>query len=366
MERGNNYNYEDGVPRDMPGELVDDAVIVRDEKEASQVYNKGFYGYPLSGGALELDVLEACYLLETCRLEILRDRKPLTFSDMIKLSASSCDGFEIHYIVYRDLRQRGYVVKPDSGEFDFRVFPRGGTPTTSQTKYWVLAVAERSLFDMTGFLEEMVKSERTRKELLLAIVDEEGDITYYKASRSGPGGHPADDVIPATEATLFEDRVLVLDENQAEGLYRHGFYGKKLGKALQLSLIETAYLMVEGKITVRGPGSNRKVNLGGLVRKAMKIQPDFELRLKAYGDMRKRGLIVKTGFKYGAHFRVYEADPEKHHAKYLVHAVPEDYKAMWPEISRAVRLAHGVKKDILFGRVSGKDVQYLRFRRVRP
>lgn len=350
----------------MPGELVEDVVIVRDEKEASQVYNKGFYGYPLSGGALELDVLEACYLLETGRMQVLRNQRSLAFSDMIKLSATSCDGFEILYIVYRDLRQRGYVVKPDSGEFDFRVFPRGGTPTTSQTKYWVLAVAERSLFDMTGFLEEMARSERTRKELLLAIVDEEGDITYYKASRSGPTGHTVGDVASPIEAVLFEDRVLVLEEDRAERLYRNGFYGKKLGKVLQLSLIETAYLMGEDKVTVRTPGSNRKVSLSGLIRKAMKIQPDFELRLRAYGDLRKRGLIVKTGFKYGAHFRVYESDPEKHHAKYLVHAVPEDYKAMWPEISRAVRLAHGVKKDILFCRVSEKDVQYLRFRRVRP
>lgn len=366
MSAGNKYNYEDGVARRMPGELVEDAVIVKDEKEASQVYNKGFYGYPLSGGALELDMLEACYLLETGRMQILRGQQSLAFADMMKLSATSCDGFEILYIVYRDLRQRGYIVKPDSGEFDFRVFPRGGTPATSQTKYWVLAVAERSLFDMTGFLEEMERSERTRKELLLAIVDEEGDITYYKASRSGPTGQTHGSVVAPAEAALFEDRVLVLEEEQAENLYRSGYYGKKLGKVLQLSLIETAYLLGEGKVVVRTPGTNRKISLGGLIRKAMRIQPDFELRLRAYGDMRKRGLIVKTGFKYGAHFRVYEADPEKHHAKYLVHAVPEDYKAMWPEISRAVRLAHGVKKDILFGRVSKKDVQYLRFRRVRP
>lgn len=91
----------------MPGELVDDVVMFRDEKEASQIYNKGFYGYPLSGGALELDMLEACYLLETGRIEILQNRKPLTFSQMIRLSATTCEGFEINYIVYRDLRQRG-------------------------------------------------------------------------------------------------------------------------------------------------------------------------------------------------------------------------------------------------------------------
>ena len=350
----------------MPGDLVDDVVMIRDEKEASQIYNKGFYGYPLSGGALELDMLEACYLLETGRIEILHDRKPLTFSQMIRLSATTCEGFEINYIVYRDLRQRGYVVKPDTGDFDFRVFPRGGTPTTSQTKYWVLAVAERSIFDIKSFLEEMTRSERTRKELLLGIVDEEGDITYYKASRSGMGGQSVEGSVPETEGVLFEDRVMVLDDDEAEALYRHGFFGKKLGKALQLSLIETAYLMGLGKMKLRGPGTNRVINLAGFVRKAIKIQPDFELRLRAYSDMRKKGLIVKTGFKYGAHFRVYESDPEKHHAKYLVHAIPEDYKAMWPEVSRAVRLAHGVKKEILFGRVSKSDVQYVKLRRVRP
>lgn len=350
----------------MPGELVDDCVLVKDEREASQVYNKGFYGYPLSGGALELDLLEASYLLETGRLEVLRNGDQLDFSDMIRISAMAYEGFEINYIVYRDLRQRGYVVKPDSGVFDFRVFPRGGTPATSQTKYWVIAVAERSLFDITDFLEELVKSERTRKELLLAIVDEEGDLTYYRASRASPRGTGKDEPGSEIEATLFEDRALVLDGRQAGSLYDHGYYGKRLGKALQLSLIETAYLLSHDRIVVRSPGTGRRVSLKSLLRKASRIQPDFELRLSAYSDLRAKGLIVKTGFKYGAHFRVYEADPEKHHAKYLVHAVPEDYRTIWPEVSRAVRLAHGVKKDILFGRVAGDEVQYLRFRRVRP
>jgi len=76
--------------------------------------------------------------------------------------------------------------------------------------------------------------------------------------------------------------------------------------------------------------------------------------------------VVKTGFKYGSHFRVYDGDPSSHHSKYLVHAVPFDYKTSWPEISRAVRLAHGVKKDIIFGRVSKTQVDYVRLRRVRP
>jgi tRNA-intron endonuclease len=84
-----------------------------------------------------------------------------------------------------------------------------------------------------------------------------------------------------------------------------------------------------------------------------------------YEDLKARAIVVKTGFKYGSHFRAYEGDPERVHAKYLVHALPAGHKGMWPEVSRAVRLAHGVKKDLLFASV-GDQVTYLRLERVRP
>jgi tRNA-intron endonuclease len=49
-----------------------------------------------------------------------------------------------------------------------------------------------------------------------------------------------------------------------------------------------------------------------------------------------------------------------------VHAVPAGYTTIWAEISRAIRLAHGVKKEILFGQVSETGVVYARLKRVRP
>ncbi len=351
----------------MPGALVDDSVVLSDPKEASQIYNKGYYGYPQSGGGLELDLLEAAYLMESGRLEVATDGEPVPISSIIARGSASQSDFEIKYIVYRDLRSRGYVVKADGGEFDFRVFPRGGTPTSSETRYWIRALSERSLFSIAAFFEEIEKAEQKRKELLIAIVDEEGDITYYKASRSAPKGRPegewrADPV----EAFLLEDRVMVFDELGADRLYRIGFYGKKLGKALQLSLIETAFLMEEGRLTVKGIASERRVGLERFKKRAERFQPDFDLRLRAYRDLRSRGLVVKTGFKYGSHFRVYEDDPERIHAKYLVHAVPENYETIWPEVSRAVRLAHGVKKDILFGRILSDGAEYVKLKRVRP
>jgi tRNA-intron endonuclease len=217
------------------------------------------------------------------------------------------------------------------------------------------------------FMAEMERSERSRKELLIAIVDEEGDITYYHADRSEPKGTAAREWNgPAVEGSLLEDRVMVFDEAGAQRLYDHGFYGKKLGKVLQLSLIEAAHLMERERLTVSTIISGRAVPLERFKKRALKFQQDFDLRLKAYDDLRSRGLVVKTGFKYGSHFRVYEDDPEKSHARWLVHAVPEDYETIWPEISRAVRLAHGVKKEILFAWVRKDETQYMRLSRVRP
>ena len=88
--------------------------------------------------------------------------------------------------------------------------------------------------------------------------------------------------------------------------------------------------------------------------------------MRVYKDMKGKGLIVKTGFKYGTHFRVYKGDPETEHALYLVHAVTSTYNSTWPEISRAVRLAHGVKKELLIGRVMDDNAEYVRLKRVRP
>ena len=95
------------------------------------------------------------------------------------------------------------------------------------------------------------------------------------------------------------------------------------------------------------------------------FQDEFDLRLRAFSDLRRRGLVVKTGFKYGTHFRVYEKSPDDCHARYLVHSVSGTNRTMWPEISRAVRLSGGVKKEILFCRVTDRT-EYMEFKWFRP
>jgi tRNA-intron endonuclease len=351
----------------MPGELLKDSVLISDEKEGNQLYNKGYYGVPQSGGGLSISLIEAVYLAENDKLQVLKKDKPITLENLIRLAQKLHKNFEIRFIVYRDLRQRGYVIKMGDG-VDFRVYPRGGIPNKTPSKYWVLAISERALFSLNELAILVTRVSDVRKELMLAVVDEESDITYYGVRKMTLKGSiiPERDLIKM-DGLLLNDRVLVLDRNSAESLYKSEFFGRMLGvKYLQLSLIETAYLMEKGVLSIKHSKTGKYISTERFKGLARKLQKDFDIRLDVYRDLKQRGIIAKTGFKYGAHFRGYEREPDSDHARYLVHAVPEDFVSTWPEISRAVRLAHGVKKDIVFGRCGIKGVEYIGFERMRP
>ncbi|MFQ6059714.1 MAG: tRNA-intron lyase [Thermoplasmata archaeon] len=347
-------------------ELMEDAMVVREEAEASQIHNRGYFGTPLSGGALKLELIEGMFLFESGKIDVTERGRKLTFLELLEVANGIYPNFEIKYLVYRDLRLRGYVVKPCVAPLDFRVFPRGGSPTRTASKYWVSAVSERSVFDPRELKRYLSKVIRVKKKLLLALVDEESDLTYYLVRIVKPKGRGSKKKKKLkAKGLLLEDRVIVVDEEEAKGLYEDGFYGKMVGGRLQLSLIETAYLLERGIVEVKNARTGRRIGLRSFLRKAREIQPDFNLRLKVFKDLEEKGIVVKTGFKYGSHFRAYVSDPKRTHAKYLVHALAAGHKGMWPEVSRAVRVSHGVKKEILFGMV-GRDIEYLSLKRVRP
>ena len=99
-----------------------------------------------------------------------------------------------------------------------------------------------------------------------------------------------------------------------------------------------------------------------------KQQPDLAFRFKVFNDLKNRGLIVKTGFKFGTHFRAYTEHPEKTHAAYLIHAVKKTDTIFWPELGRAIRLGHAVNKRVLFALVHEQNnrITYISISRLRP
>lgn len=347
----------------MPGELRADHVWVAEEGEASRLYNKGAFGLPQPGGALQLDLLEACHLAEEGKLEVLQRGAPAGLAELLALGSRLDAGFETRWLVYRDLRRRGYVVKA-SQEVDFHVYPRGGFPGKTPSRHLVMAVSERGTFDLERLVREAGQAERFDKRLLLAIVDEEGDITHYEARTREPEGEvkPGKRPLQGHEAQVLRDRAVLWEPRLARQLHGEEFLGRPLGSALQLSLTEALWLAEEQGLRLRDAGSSRPLGAEELAQRAAKLQRGFALSYLAYKELRRRGLVVKTGFKFGTHFRAYTEAPERAHAEFLVHALPEGFTCPWPDIAGVVRLAHSVRKTILF--VSG--ARFLALERARP
>ncbi|MEM0358583.1 MAG: tRNA-intron lyase [Candidatus Hadarchaeales archaeon] len=175
---------------------------------------------------------------------------------------------------------------------------------------------------------------------------------------------------PPVKVKIYRDRGMVFEEAQANQLYQKGAFGKPLsGGKLQLSPLEVLYLVENGKAEAVDGKSGKPLGWEELCKRFSKLDPELVLKYAVYSDLRSRGYVVKTGLKFGAHFRVYDRGerPGEAHSKYLVHAIKEGIRLSPPELARAVRLAHSVRKTMLFAVVDDEgDVTYYSLRREKP
>lgn len=158
------------------------------------------------------------------------------------------------------------------------------------------------------------------------------------------------------EGILSNNEVLVDDSRAVSKLYGQRAYGKVVNSVLHLSPLEACYLMEREKLDVRK--GKKEVPLEKMKELAGE-GGDFIERFCVYSDLRDRGYIVKTGFKYGCHFRVYRNSIEDH-AEYLVHAFFEKKKIGIQTLMAHARLSHSVRKKMVFALVDDEhDVSYL-------
>lgn len=341
--------------------------VVKLDKQAIEIlYNTSFYGRP-RGGILELSLIEAAYLLYRQKIEIEEEGEHLDFKRFVEIASTRASNFELKYIVYKDLRERGFFVQPSIT--GFRVYPRGGHPGKTPAKFFVYVTSERiplSILELTRHLEA---ASNLKKRMVLAIVDEESDITFYevkKAVMHGEGlAHP---LPPGIFSMLLDDRVVVWEPEPSYILHNKGFYGNPLDEErLQLSLVESAYLQDKGLLIIRDR-DGKIIEPEAFSSNAGIIEPEFQMKYQVYKNLRDSGLVVKTGFKFGTHFRAYkkiESFEKMPHSDYLIHVIPKDHIFSLQTLSRGVRLAHSVRKRMIFGVPEKEEVEYIDIGRIK-
>lgn len=173
---------------------------------------------------------------------------------------------------------------------------------------------------------------------------------------------------------LADASVKVWDEQEAEEVHSELYYGKFMEDHLRLSLVEALHLVERGEIEVENEGEVEEKE--ELFHRFSEIDDDFEHKYAVYDNLRERGYVVKTGFKFGAHFRVYPrgVNPykdgpkeDREHTKWIVHAVPENYNQDYQDMARAVRLAQNIRAKMLWGVVDSENqVTYFEVERATP
>ncbi|ESS02620.1 MAG: tRNA intron endonuclease [uncultured archaeon A07HR67] len=384
------------------GDLRGDAVHVGGDAR-QRFYDSRGYGRPLGGDAIELSRVEAAHLLfrgDLAGVSLGDDTSddPAGFERFFVDSAAAADRFAVRYLVYADLRDRGFYLSPArepwpggradvADAVDIVAYERGSTPATGAVSHPIRVVGEREPVPAADVAGQT-----------LAVVDEESDITYFGTGCADLTG--ATDYEPPADLTgvLLDDRVVVW--NAPSTLYERGFYGQPLTDRaaavegiLQLSLLEAASLSADGSLRFSAvvdddPPPDADPNPSGaldedpasaaaaVVARGRAVEGDrFDRRLAAYRDLRERRIVPKTGFKFGADFRTYldvDTVEELSHSEHLVRVVEPTHAFAPRELSLDVRLAGGVRKELVFALVDertasgGSRIEWLSVERVTP
>lgn len=157
-------------------------ILTENSNEARELYNQSRYGNLLENGRIQLSLIEAFYLLEKEKIYIYSSaNKKIANDSFLKKAQKIEPNFWIRYCVYRDIRNRGYIIKT-ALKFgaDFRVYDRGIKPGEDHAKWVVYPVHEGSVLTWYEFAAKNRVAHSTKKRLLIAVVDDETDVSYWE------------------------------------------------------------------------------------------------------------------------------------------------------------------------------------------
>jgi tRNA-intron endonuclease len=284
-------------------ELDRKAIVVKEASDVTSLQN-GFYGQ-MKKGIITLAPEEALYIMDI-RNGRCYDKagNNYSFNDVASFFLN-IKKLLAKYLTYKDWRDKGLVLRPPEeaeGNYGRTVLSR-----YESSKFKIDAFSFDGLFFPQDLIT-LIDEERVGRELYQRYWI--GQFGTYKAAHRG--------------------RISKLDIFETIFLLRHG---KMRLKNCSLKDVESA--------------ANKRISF-------------FDDLYLVYEDWRKRGYVLKTGFKFGTHFRIYfpGASPVKTeekwmHSKHVIHVFPRKHKQIISEWARAIRVAHSVKKTFILA-IPGK------------
>jgi tRNA-intron endonuclease len=165
----------------VEGELISDQTQISNKEMIHELELKG-YG-EIENGKLILKLFESLYLLYSDRLTLKKGKKKIDFSSLMNICQKQDTEILTKFLIYRDLRNRGYVVKDGFGfGSDFRVYERGHFGEKG-AKYLVFGLNEGQQEKMGNLQKKIEQITQMGKEPIIAVIERRGEVIYYKINR---------------------------------------------------------------------------------------------------------------------------------------------------------------------------------------
>ena len=174
------------------GIIDKDKVILHDSNAIEEFYQGSYIGTLKESDKNEvklfLDSIEVLLLCERNRILLWKDNNQsdsvYDFESLLTYFTQFDKRLWQKYIIYMDLRKRGYIVRPGYGEgIDFLVYKRGSDFEKDSARYLIYPVFEGDPVE----LKELDRMSRvalsSRKDLIVATVDRLSKPIYYSVNK---------------------------------------------------------------------------------------------------------------------------------------------------------------------------------------
>jgi len=161
----------------MKSELIENRIIVWNIEDSRKLFSQGYYGKPIGipkpkieeiDVPLILDLIEGLYLLENKKITITKSKQKLNTDQMIKICKKEYHNFEKKYLVYKNFRDKGYIINPGiKFGCDFAVYEKG--PGIDHAPYLIQVYNRNESITSTGIVLAGRLASTVRKQFILAI-----------------------------------------------------------------------------------------------------------------------------------------------------------------------------------------------------
>ncbi len=160
--------------------------ITSNAQEAFTLYENSLLGEKKTE-VIEYASIEALFLVQEKKMQIIQGKKQLSFSDFLKKVRKEDKKIETKLMAFTDLRKRGYTVKT-ALKFgaEFRIYEKGVKPGEDHARWILYTLTEHDVLHAHDFAAKNRIAHATKKNLLIAIVDDEGDVSYYEIAWMRP------------------------------------------------------------------------------------------------------------------------------------------------------------------------------------